>query len=418
MARRGFFAELAHQQQVAARQRDQRERAATRAQATAQRQAEAAQKRAQAAEQRVLKAAAAEAKAAEKEVERLRHEAAVAAVEASNAELAATYEEIDGLLAATLAVDDWVDLNELRSVAKHPPFPHPELEQPAPLPPPIPPPPEPQFVAPPAPTGLFGKKKHGEAVAQAQSEFAASHQAWQAQMAALPAQQAQQAESYRRAEVARTTQLEEARERHQAECDRLDAEAAEANKDLEALIAGVAYGTEDAVQEYVGIVLSNSVYPDAFPVLHEHTFNSQLRELELTVLVPPPGEVPAIKEYKYVKSKGEITATPLPKAQQKERYVSAVHQVALRSLHEVFEADRAGWVQSISLTVAVDSVDPATGRNKRTPLIAVASARNDFNEIDLSNVVPLATLGHIGAVVSKNPFELVAIDDGQGVRRR
>ena len=106
----------------------------------------------------------------------------------------ATYEEIDGLLAATLEVDDWVDLNGLRSIVVHPPFPHPELERPTPPPPPIPVPPEPQFVAPQPPSGLFGKKKHAEAVAQAQAAFAAAHQAWQAQVAALPNQQAQQAE--------------------------------------------------------------------------------------------------------------------------------------------------------------------------------------------------------------------------------
>lgn len=389
-----------------------------RAQTAAQRQADAAQKRAAAAHQKMLKASAAEQKAAEKEAQRLHDEAMAAEAEAQNAELAATYEDIDSMLAATLGVDDWVDLNELRTIAHHPPFPHPELETPSPPPTPISAPPEPQYVAPPPPSGLFGKKKHAESVAQAQAAFGAAHQAWQAQMAVLPQQQAQQAEAYQAAETARVARLNTARAQYQLECDRLDAEAAEANKDLDALIAGVGYGTDDAVQDYVGIVLSNSVYPDAFPVVHDHTFNMQLRELDLTVLIPAPDAIPAVKEFKYVKAKNEIAATQLPKTQQKERYSNAAHQVALRCLHEVFEADRAGWVQSISLTVAVEAIDPATGHPKRTPLVAVAAAREAFTAIDLSNVIPLATLQHLGAVVSKNPFELVAIDDSQGVRRR
>jgi restriction system protein len=37
--------------------------------------------------------------------------------------------------------------------------------------------------------------------------------------------------------------------------------------------------------------------------------------------------------------------------------------------------------------------------------------------MDLSRVTPLATLQHLGAVVSKNPFGLVPIDESKGVRR-
>jgi restriction system protein len=35
---------------------------------------------------------------------------------------------------------------------------------------------------------------------------------------------------------------------------------------------------------------------------------------------------------------------------------------------------------------------------------------------DLHNVVPAATLEHLGAAISKNPFELVGIDETPGVR--
>jgi len=38
-----------------------------------------------------------------------------------------------------------------------------------------------------------------------------------------------------------------------------------------------------------------------------------------------------------------------------------VHQVALRSFHEVFEADRRGLIRSISLEVGTETIDPATG---------------------------------------------------------
>ena len=131
----GFFAELQRQNQIAARQRQQHATAANKAQLAAQRQAETALRQAQQAATRAQKATAAEQKAAEKEAQRLHLEARQAEVDALNADLASTYEAIDSILAATLAVDDHVDLEVLRSTAQHPPF-QSEHERPL-LPPPL-----------------------------------------------------------------------------------------------------------------------------------------------------------------------------------------------------------------------------------------------------------------------------------------
>ena len=100
----------------------------------------------------------------------------------------------------------------------------------------------------------------------------------------------------------------------------------------------------------------------------------------------------------------------------KDRYASVLHQVALRTLHEVLEADRRGCIDTISLTVATTGIDSATGQVATTPLVAVATDRATFEAIDLANVVPQATLGHLGAVISKNPHGLVAIDTSKGIR--
>ena len=87
-------------------------------------------------------------------------------------------------------------------------------------------------------------------------------------------------------------------------------------------------------------------------------------------------------------------------------------------MHEVFEADRAGHIETIALTVATEAIDPATGRQKRTSLVAVGAERESFMQFDLNNIVPSATLQHLGASLSKSPYDLVGIDDAQGVRGR
>lgn len=173
-----------------------------------------------------------------------------------------------------------------------------------------------------------------------------------------------------------------------------------------------------AIEEYVGIVLSNSVYPESFPVTHSHQFDLSTRELTLRVAIPEPTAVPAVKEYRYVKAKDEITPTALPVKAQKDRFAGAVWQVAVRTLHEVFEADRAAKIQSIALTVGVERIAPATGLPETVPLVVVAADREMFTGFDLANVVPHATLTHLGAAMSKSPFDLTPADTSPGVRTK
>jgi len=197
---------------------------------------------------------------------------------------------------------------------------------------------------------------------------------------------------------------------------RREHEAAEHSKELDQLIADLGYGTVDAVQEYVSIVLSHSAYPEHFPVSHEFSFSPEAGELQLKVVVPGPEKVPAIKAYKFTKASDAVTSTSLPQKESKERYVHAVHQVTLRSLHEVFEADRRGLIQTISLELGTKTTDRATGQEIYVPFVAVGAERESFLSFDLSAVVPTATLARLGAAVSKDPYNLVPADTS-GVRR-
>lgn len=418
MARRGLLAELHHMSKVAAREREQALRVAVREHDLAVRRAQAAQVQAERARLLVSRASESERKRADLEARRLLVEAKETYVAALNAALAQAYDEIDSLLAATLDVDDFVDLETLRQVAVHPAF-ESEFDSPIPSPPRIVAPAEPLYRAPASPTGisgLFGKKKQAEAIAEAQSAHQAALAAWRSEVEQIPIRQLKQDEAHDGAEQDRLAMMAIAREKYDTECAERQQAADEGNIALDELIAGLSYGTGEAIQEYVSIVLSNSVYPDSFPIQHEFQYNAEQAELSLRVLVPSPSDLPATKAYKYQKSTNETTSTDLPQKQRKDRYAGAVSAVALRSIHEVFEADRRGLIKTISLELGTNTIDPAVGRQSYVPFVAVATARDRFLDIDLSAVVPSATLQHLGAVVAKNPFDLAAIDPA-GVRK-
>ena len=423
MAKRGFLAEMNHQSQLAQKRKRQQQAAANKAREAAAREAERAQAAAVRAQAAASRASEAEQRAAAKEVERLHAESRLAEVASMNADLATHYEEIDHLLEWALEFDAYVDLETLKtSSLEHPPFDPGDLGAPAAPLPDLTYPPQPEFVEPPAPAGLSaafgGKKKHEEAVARARAEHEAAVQRWHT--AATEQYNCYVAEQGRRQQVEseRVGKLAEAQAAYDAECRLRESDAAEHNAQITKLINELAFDVEAAIQEYVGIVLGNSVYPDMFPVTHDHHFDLATRELTLTAIVPEPCTFPAVKEYKYAKAKDEITNTSLPVKEQKERYANAVWQLAVRTLHEIFNADRAAKIHSVSLTVGVERIAPATGLPETVPLVVVAADRVTFTKFDLHNVVPHATLAHLGAALSKSPNDLVPVDTTRGVRIR
>lgn len=342
-----------------------------------------------------------------------------AQVTVRSSDIDAPSEDIDTLLEATLSRDDHVDLNTLRVVATHPPFDRTDLEIPTPGPTLIPNPPEPVLSLPEPPRGLaslFGKSKHIDAVENATRAHERALVEWKAQCRQAEARRQSAKNNHADVEEKRAAHLQRERARFAKECEAREAEAASRNRELEELIANLGYGTADAVQEYVSIVLSNSVYPEHFQVSHEFGFEQATAELRLRVLVPGPSEVPEIKAYKYSKASDDIASTTLSQKECRERYAGAVHQVALRSFHEVFESDRRGLIQTISIEVGTNTVDPATGKPTYVPFVIAAAERQAFLSFDLSAVVPALTLDHLGAAVSKNPFGLVSAERA-GIRR-
>lgn len=392
------------------REAARQERAAAREHAAAIRQAEQARKAEIQASNKAAQAAKADLKSLEKEA-KVAHVAAMESdVEERNSELAAIYDDIDNLLAATLCVDDYVDLETLRRTSEHPPFDRSDLEVPTPTPAVIPEPDEPVLTLPMPPKGFFGrKKKHAKAVALAEAAHSKAHASWESEIEAIRVRRKNDADKYARDERDRIATLEEERAR-------FEAEVIEHNRIIDTLITNLGYGTPEAVQEYVSIVVSNSVYPEHFKVDHSFTFEPMTAELVMRVLVPPPRNIPSVKAFKYKKSSDEITTTPLSQRELKDRYSNAIHKVGLRSIHEIFEADRRGLIRMISLEVGTEDTVPATGKVSYIPFLAVAAERDAFIDFNLSGVTPAATLKHLGAAISKDPYNLVSADT-TGVRR-
>ena len=327
-------------------------------------------------------------------------------VQLLNTELSQSREEIDGILGATLGVDDYFNLKELYRDAVHPDFECPEFEPPIPTPTPTPVPPEPVYRKPPFWKPLLGKRRYEIAEAKAVELYTEAQAQWRLRLEATTKLDEELRAGHEQAERQRIANLEQARAAYNEQCNEREQQVKTFNSQIDKMIANLSYGDKQAVEAYFTIVFARSRYPEIFKVSHEMNFEPSTAELTLRVSVPPPCEMCTKKAYRYVKTRDKIVHSELSQKAMRDRYTSAVHQVALRSIHEAFEADRRGIVKTIAIEVGTTFAAPATGIVGFMPFVAVAAERETFVSFSLSDIVPRKTLDYLGASLSKNPFGL------------
>lgn len=373
MARRSsLFSGYAQMQREAARA----QAAQVRAQATARREAERARNA-------YLRAVAAE----EKERKRLYTESRTADVAAMNDDLEAVVKALEGLLAAALKAGDLVSFSSLKTPASPPPWRHAELEQ-------AQPPPLLESFMPAPLTGLskvLGKGKHDQAVAASRARYE------------------QAVSDHHAREQWRSRALAAARAEWQAVVDAANGQARKQHQEIDAFEAAYRRGDLDAIVSYCSLVLEASRYPDGFPQVFKFAYVPESRQAVVEYELPTVEVVPAIKAYRYVKAGDTIAESARPQSQIKALYASAVAQVAIRTLYELFRSDKGGHLGTVVFNGLVDTTDPGSGRRIRPCLVTVRTTRESFSELDLSHIEPLACLRHLSAGVSKSPAELLPV---------
>jgi restriction system protein len=324
----------------------------------------------------------------QRERRRLYGEARAADVASANADLSAHLHELDTLLHSTLDVDDHIDLDRFKKPVAVPPF------DPGPLGRPLP---EPawQSFAPTEPTGinkiLGGDRLHQQQVATARRAYEQARERWI------------EAEARRRRQLA-------AREQAYAEQRRkYETRVAAYNAEVDRFAQALAGADPASVIEYFAMVLGNSVYPDHFPQHYRLAFLPLSRQLLIEYHLPSVDVVPAVKEYRYDRVRDDIVAVPRGAEEIRRRYTEVIAQVALRTVHEIVEADRGGLVEAVLFNGIVDTIDRRTGRSVRPCLVSLKTDRDTFAAIKLRRVDPIACLRHLEAGFSAQPDELTGV---------
>ncbi len=365
------FVQIERASQRALREEQKRQRALVRETERAQRAAE----RAQAANER--------------ERARLYVESRLAEVQSRNEDLQESVSQLEQLLDQALHLDSFLDFEKMKQQLVVPKFDPGSLS-----------------IAEPLPT-LKSYLPLPISVAQRLIPGAAKRYADQVSGARATYELALKAHTER--ESTRKAGFAEAVAKHQQMVEEIKTKVAAQHKEIDDLRGRFDEGNPDAITAYFTAVLATTMYPDAFPHHWKMAFVPESRQLVVEYQLPSSDVVPRVGGYKYIKVRDEVSETAKPEAQQRALYASVVAQVALRTLHELFEADRSGKVETIIFNGLVDTIDKATGRPVTPCLVTVRTTRETYQDLDLRRVDPIACLHGLHASVSKSPAELVPV---------
>lgn len=297
-------------------------------------------------------------------------------------------ERLKSILKDTLSIDDQIDFSALRINEAFPVF-SPARSLITKSPPPI----LDRFLRKVAPRTFFkmlvpgSKGRRDKAIANARSDFEKELSEWNIR------------------EAQRIAALDAATAEHERQQQDFKAKEAQRNADVDLFEADYKTGDPSAIISYSTMVLERSSYPEGFLQVFSVAYTSASKQLVVEYQLPTSDIVPTICDYRYIRSQDTISEKQRKPSEIKELYQDVIAATALRTIHELFEADAPGHINVICFNGYIHTVDPATGQDIQPHLISVRATREKFQQIDLRRVDKAVCLKNLGAQVSRRPEE-------------
>jgi restriction system protein len=144
----------------------------------------------------------------------------------------------------------------------------------------------------------------------------------------------------------------------------------------------------ESVVEYCDLVLNNSQYPESFPKSFDLDYNLSNKILIVEYTLPTYDDIPNLNEVKYISGKNELKEYFISETQKTKLYDACLYKITLRTIHELFEADKANAISAVSFNGWVNAVNRATGKRENNCILSIQAKKEEFNEIDLAHVDP------------------------------
>jgi len=328
-------------------------------------------------------------------------EQAIELTQAAQAQL----QKIAGILRSALAEDSTIDWENLKDFS---PFPKPQPHKPQ-VPEMLPEPKaednryQPQF-------GLLDKLLQGRArakLASAEAMFHLDHKRWKDHRQEL-------------AQEHRKSILRFKEEAHRWAAEKKEFLTRQKRRNAAVDRAKQAYlsRSPDTITRYCKKVLTTSRYPDAFPQTFRLDYTPDTKIVLVDYSLPRIDDLPTLNEVKYIQTRDELKEVHLPEAARNKAYDDLLYQIALRSVHELYQADVADAIDSVVFNGWVRSLDAGTGHEVDACILSVQASKEEFLAIDLAQVDPKQCFKTLKGVGSSKLHGLAAVQPIMRMDRR
>jgi restriction system protein len=251
----------------------------------------------------------------------------------------------------------------------------------------------------PAPPGSIGRAFGGQA-------------RYESRMNEAKQEFGQATEAHRVEETARRRRVTVARSRHAETSAQAERQASAQHAEVMKFKKNVLDGERHAVSEYYQRILDDVPVPSGFPRGRRAAYVPESTLLAVEWELPGPGVLPTDKEFGFVKTRNAVEVRKsYSVAERRSAYQEIVSQLALQTLHTVFESDLGDLVETIVFNGLVDDIDDATGQPVRPCLITLRATREHFAKVNMHQAKPVACVRkHFAAEVSDHPEALAAVE--------
>jgi len=174
---------------------------------------------------------------------------------------------------------------------------------------------------------------------------------------------------------------------------------------------------QGAISDYCDSVLSNSIYPDYFPNEWDLDYNADTKNLIVEYALPAPESLPTLKDIQYVQTKDDFKESYLSEKESESIYDSLLYQIALRTIHELFEADTANAVDTIAFNGIVTALDKTTGNKVTACVLSLMTRKEQFLQINLANIEPKACFKSLKGVAATKLIGITPVSPVMAIDR-
>jgi restriction system protein len=199
--------------------------------------------------------------------------------------------------------------------------------------------------------------------------------------------------------------FEAARESNRALLERV-----RANYELVAFMEDVSPDCAIAVEEYCDLVMMSMNYPDEICCNWVLKYFPDSRSLHILLDLPSLAQLDLPKSWSYSNKDAEVVEHRFTESELAELCDDVSYQMVMRTMYDLFLADEAGVLDSITCNGEVAVQSPSSAEATSYVVLSVSANKQDVLALDIANELPNQLFEQLGGVSAGAPHLVMPVE--------